>query len=556
MWAQNAANGTFASDQRFAVPLALRHPGASTLNDKQQSEGLDLAAIWAILRRQIGVVVAAVVITAAAAVGLALREEKQYSATADLLFRDPALDQKLFGSSFAVPYQDPVRQAETNLGLVSVREVAERAARRLDGGLTADDISGSISTSSKGESDLASITATDTDAERAARIANAFALEYIAFRRDADRAKIREAQRVVQRQLSRSSGGNGSGDTQTLRQRAEDLRILASLQTGNAELVQAARAPGSPSSPKPRRNGLIGAFIGLLIGLGIALAREQLDRRLKQPEELEKVFDLPILATVPKSRALQRRVETPHGLPPVEGEAFRMLRANIRYFNVDREIRSVLLTSAAPKDGKSTVALCLAMAAAETGSRCLLIEADLRAPTLGALLGIPTETGLASLLSDPREQLSNVGWRVPLTPSTNGTGPERDGSASSLDVIFAGGPTPNPTEMLESQRMRQILAEAEREYPFVVVDAPPVTSVSDAIPLIGQVDGVIVVSRLGANTRAAAERLRDQLRNLDAPTLGVVANFATDRDRAYYGYPYGHGTHAESRKGKALKITR
>jgi Mrp family chromosome partitioning ATPase len=234
-----------------------------------------------------------------------------------------------------------------------------------------------------------------------------------------------------------------------------------------------------------------------------------------------------------------------------------MLRANIRYFNVDREIRSVLLTSAAPKDGKSTVALCLAMAAAETGSRCLLIEADLRAPTLGTLLGIPAETGLASLLSDPREQLSNVGWRVPVTPSTNGTAaPATDGSGSSLDVIFAGRPTPNPTEMLESQRMRQVLEQAEREYSLVVVDAPPVTSVSDAIPLIRQVDGVIVVSRLGTNTRAAAERLSDQLRNLDAPTLGVVANFSTERDRHYYGYPYGHGVPAESRKGRALRISR
>jgi receptor protein-tyrosine kinase len=521
------------------------------LNNEPQSQGLDLAAIWAILRRQAAVVVAAVVITAAAAVGLALREEKKYSATAELLFRDPALDQKLFGSSFAVPYQDPVRQAETNLGLVSVRRVAEQAARRLDGGLTADDVAGKISTASKGESDLASITATDTDKQRAARIANAFALEYINFRRDADRAKIREAQRVVQRQLDRSDGSAG----QALRERAEDLRILASLQTGNAELVQVARAPSSPSSPKPRRSGLIGGFIGLLIGLGIALVREQLDRRLKHPGELEKVFELPVLATVPKSRALQRGSEA-RGLPPLEGEAFRMLRANIRYFNVDREIRSVLLTSAAPKDGKSTVALCLAMAAAESGSSCLLIEADLRAPTLGNLLGIPSEKGLTTLLSNPDERLAQVGWRVPLAQNVNGSGPITENPAVNLDVVFAGGHAPNPTEMLESRRMREVLEEAERQYSLVVIDAPPVSTVSDAIPLLRQVDGVIVVSRLGTNTRAAAERLSDQLRNLDAPTLGVVANFATEKDRPYYGYPYGHATPAEARKGRALRITR
>ena len=109
--------------------------------------------------------------------------------------------------------------------------------------------------------------------------------------------------------------------------------------------------------------------------------------------------------------------------------------------------------------------------------------------------------------------------------------------------------------MLESERMRQVIEEAEREYSLVVVDAPPVTTVSDAIPLLRQVDGVIVVTRLGTNTRVAAERLRDQLRNLDAPTLGVVANFATEKDRMYYGYGYGHGTQPGPRKARKSRVT-
>ena len=250
-------------------------------------------------------------------------------------------------------------------------------------------------------------------------------------------------------------------------------------------------------------------------------------------------------------------MDSARGLPVSEGEAFRMLRANIRYFNVDREIRSVLVTSAAPKDGKSTVALHLAMAAAESGSRCLLIEADLRAPTLGQLLGIPSETGLASLLSDPNERLADVGWRVPVTSNMNGTILEPDGSAAtSLDVVFAGGAAPNPPEMLESARMREVIQEAEREYSLVVVDAPPVLTVSDAIPLLRQVSGVIVVTRLGSNTRHVAERLRDQLRRVDAPTLGVVANFANEKSPLYYGYPYGGQGTTEQKKPRALRITR
>jgi Mrp family chromosome partitioning ATPase len=110
--------------------------------------------------------------------------------------------------------------------------------------------------------------------------------------------------------------------------------------------------------------------------------------------------------------------------------------------------------------------------------------------------------------------------------------------------------------MLESARMRDVLAEAERQYSLVVVDAPPVSTVPDAIPLLRQVSGVVVVSRLGTNTRNVAERLRDQLRRLEAPTLGVVANFASEKDPLYYGYGYGHGGTPESRKPRALRVTR
>ena len=518
------------------------------MSDKQQSEGLDLTAIGAILRRRIGLILLAVILTTAAAVGLALRQEKQYSASAQLLFRDPALDQKLFGSAFSAPYQDPVRQTETNLKLVSVRAVAARAARSLGGGLTAGDVSSKVSTSESGQSDVASITATDTQAQRAADIANAFATQYIAFRRDADRAKIRGAQRVVNQQLKQSSGVSNA-QRQALQRRAEDLKVLASLQTGNAELVQTATAPGSPSSPKPKRNGLIGGFIGLLVGLGLALTREQMDRRITRPEELEETLGLPILASVPKSRALAANHNGAAALPPLEGESFRMLRANMRYFKIDREIRSVLVTSPAPKDGKSTVAVHLAVAAAETGSKCLLLEADLRAPSIAHLMGVPAKEGLTTLLTDFSKRLSDVGWTVPVQRNLNGHVSDAIDSTSSLDVVFSGPLPPNPTELLESARMHELIRQAEREYSLVIVDAPPITSVSDAIPLLNQVSGMIVVTRIGSNTRPLMKRLSEQLRNLDAPVLGVVANFSSPRDKAYYGYPYGHAEKKAKRQG-------
>jgi succinoglycan biosynthesis transport protein ExoP len=514
---------------------------AATVSDKQRPEGLDLPAIAGILRRRVGLILLCVSVTTLAAVTLALRQDKEYSATAALLFRDPGFDQRLFGSTFATPRQDPVRLLETSLQLVSLKIVAANTARRLGGDATAGEVSSKIKVSVKGssDSDLASVTATDVKPVHAAALANTFATEYIDFRRTADREKLREAQRLVRRQLALASNAESSR-VRTLERRAADLKILAALQTGNAELVERATPPGSPTSPRPRRNGLIGGFMGLLLGVALALGREQMDRRLKHPEELEEEFGLPLLASVPKSRELAVSTVDGEGaptLPPFEGEAFRLLRANMRYFNLSREISSVLVTSPAAKDGKTTVALNLAVAAAETGTEVLLIEADLRAPALAQMLGVSAEKGLTTVLTEPDLTLKDVGWRIPAGQRRNGGQPTA--SDSSLDVVFAGPHPPNPTELLETDRMRELLRQAEADYSLVVVDAPPVTMVSDAIPLLTQVSGVLVVSRLGSNTRPLMKRLNEQLQKLEVPALGLVANFATEHT-PHYGYPYAY----------------
>src|SRR5207244_8023755 len=189
------------------------------------------------------------------------------------------------------------------------------------------------------------------------------------------------------------------GQANALRQRAEQLQILAALQTGNAELVQPANVPTTPSSPTPTRDAILGLIIGILLGLGLAVLLERLDRRLKDPKEISEAFDRPILGAIPESRAIANADHDPQRLAPGEAEAFRMLRANLRYFNVDRQINSVLITSSAPADGKSTVAMHLASAAAGAGAKVLLMEADLRHPTLARRLGLPHDRGLSQVLA-------------------------------------------------------------------------------------------------------------------------------------------------------------
>jgi succinoglycan biosynthesis transport protein ExoP len=276
--------------------------------------------------------------------------------------------------------------------------------------------------------------------------------------------------------------------------------------------------------------------VGLVLGFGLALLLEQLDRRLKRPEDLSETMGVPLLGVVPKRKSLARERATGLALTPAEAEAFRMLRANLRYFNVSRDIRSVLITSAAPGDGKSTVSLNLAAAAANSGDRVLLIEADLRNPNLAQTLGLEGfQGGLTSALAGPRYTLTDAA----VTASAKGWAASSRGA--SFDAIPAGAIPPNPSEMLESPRMRELLTLAQNEYDFVVIDTAPVSIVSDAVPLLTQVSGVVVVSALGTNTGDAVRRLGERLQHLRAPVLGVVANFATEGGEAYYGYGSGYG---------------
>jgi capsular exopolysaccharide synthesis family protein len=257
---------------------------------------------------------------------------------------------------------------------------------------------------------------------------------------------------------------------------------------------------------------------------------------VRDPKEIEEMFGRPILGAIPQTRGLELPEAGPAVLDPPAAEAFRMLRANLRYFNIDRDVQSVLVTSAAPADGKTTVAWNLATTAAGAGESVLLVEADLRHPRLASRLGLLGSPGLSTVLAGQAE-LDEVVQEMPVGDRAGG------GGVRTLEVVLAGPLPPNPSDLLESDRMRQVLAAAERRYDLVVVDTPPTSIVSDAIPIIEQVGGVIVVGRLAKTTREGAMHLRNQLRNLDAQVLGVVVNGIGSEPGGYdgYGYAYGYG---------------
>jgi capsular exopolysaccharide synthesis family protein len=506
------------------------------MGDQPTHAGLSVRAFLAILRRRLWVIVLCFIVVVGATVAFSLLQEPRYSSTATLLFRDPQLDQQLFGSTFLEESSDPAREAATNVSLVSLDVVADRTARAV-GEISGTQVEEAVEVAAEGQSDLISVEASDEDPAFAAALANAFATEYIEFRRDADRQKIREAQRLVENQINQlEATGAGRTEMGSLQQRLQQLTVLASLQTGNAELVQEAQPPDSPSSPDLLVNTLLGAVVGLLLGVALALLIDRLDRRIRETDEIESILRRPVLGVVPASRSIPKEGANVEALPPGEFEAFRMIRANLRYFGGSSEVKSILVTSAESGDGKTTVAWNLAAAAASAGANVALLEADLRRPALAERLGVRPRSGLSQVLAGVTG-LDDAAVQVPISDRSDG-----NARLQAVEVIFAGAVPPNPTDLLESERMEDLLRRLEIRYDIVFVDTPPVSAVSDAIPLLSAVDGVLVVTRLNQTSRDALGRLAAQLDNVQARTLGVVVNGLSSKRRGYgYGYGYGYG---------------
>ena len=496
-----------------------------------------------LLRRRLWVIVLALILVPGLALAITATQEKRYTATASLLLRDVGPEQDVVGNEALARLVDPERAAATNTELLALDVVAERTAEALGPARSAGEIASAVEVQAEAESNLRSVTATDTDPELAANLANAYAREYIAFRRETDRDSVVAVQRRLERQIEvleetteRLAGRESEAairerrlaarQVRQFRAQVAELETLASLQSGNAELVQDAKVPGSPSSPKPLRALGIGVVVGLLLGVGLAMLFDVLDRRLREPGDVEDVLKGPVLAGLPYSSSIRKS-----GVPDVgELESFRMLHANLKHFHPGREVRTVLVTSAAPGEGKSTVAWNLARAAADAGERVLLIEAELRHGTFGHRFDMDRKEGLTQILTGEVAAPDAI-CEVALE--------SRGRSPTTMDVIFAGELPPNPRGLLDSPAMRSLIDDAPPEYAMVVIDAPPLAVVSDAIPLVAQVDGVIVVARLGVSTVQAGRHLREQLDQLEATTLGVVINGIGRRD-GYYPNAYGY----------------
>ena len=523
---------------------------ASFLGVQQEKEAPGLERILAIVRRRLPLIVLCAVVVAGAAFFVSMRQTKEYTATSSLVFSNDSLSQQIAGLSASTGTTSGELAAQANnLELVSGGNAAAKTAKLLDHGLTTGEVAGSLSISGQAESGIVTIASTTTSPTLSAEIANTYAEQFVKEQKGANNRYFKSALAVVHKQLLRLTPTQRIGpDGLQLQNRAQTFALLKELDYGNVSVAQQAAPPSSPSSPRTKRNTALGLFLGLLIGFGLAIGLERLDRRIKGPEDLEAIYQLPVLGTIPETRALARPSSDGQGkqaaLPPADAEAFNLIRGHLRSFNVDRPPRTIVIASAEPSDGKTTIARHLAEATARLGSRVLLIEADLRHPALSRQLGLRPGPGLADVLNgavSSTQAIRRIEFAAPSAGNAEGR---------TLDVLPAGGALPpSPAALLESHAMEGLLEESRLAYDLVVIDTPPLTVVSDALSLLTKVDGVVIVGRVARSHRDAAERLHRVLLGSGAPLLGLIVNGSKSSVLPSYVRSSGHETapvHASS----------
>lgn len=507
-----------------------------------------------IVSRRKWIILACALLAPATAVALSLRQQALYEASADVLLSRQDLAAALTNTNDPLASQDAERLAETQVNVARVPRVAGRA---LDAAGVRDRSAGDLlahsSVSAKPSADILVFKVTDPNPRLAARLANEYATQFIRYRRILDTASLKRARREVRGRISEfeESGDRDSQLYATLVEKDQELATLEALQTSNAHLLRPA-GDGSQTQPRPLRNGLTGLALGLLLGLGLAVLWEALDTRVRSGDEVGERLGLPLLGRVsePPRRFRSKGLVTRDEPSSPIAEAFRVLRTNLTFVNAERDARMILVSSAAPGEGKSTTALNLALAFARGSKRVALVELDLRRPSLARFLELEQAPGLTDAavgLTPLDEAIRTVplGSSTGATPvaSTNGKGPV----LGRLDILVAGSLPPNPGEFVGTEGVRKILGELRERYDLVLIDAPPLLHVGDARALAAHVDALLLVVRLSIARRQGLTELRRTLENLPAPALGFVLAGAELEEG--YGYDaYGYYGHEPSRK--------
>lgn len=446
---------------------------------------MELQDYWRTVRRRWRLVLGSVLVVLAVAAVWTWSVTPTYASTTRIFVSTSQTDEStaytgnLFATQRVASYAD----------LVTSNQLAERVATEL-GDTEPMDLREQVTASAVPETVLLEIEAVDADPERARDIAQAYA----------------EQLQLLVEELETPRG--------------ETTAVV------KATLIDDAQVARSPVAPQPLRNLALAGVLGLLLGIGLAVARELLDTSVKGADDIAEITTAPVLGNIFQDNDAKRAPSEVLFTATPWAEAFRVLRTNMQYVDVDHDQKVIVVTSSLPGEGKSTTAVNLAVTLTQAGQKVALVECDLRRPLIADRLELDPAIGTTSVL------IGKVSADDVMQPYADTT----------LDVMVCGQIPPNPSELLQSQAMEALLEDLRSRYDVVVLDAPPLLPVTDAALLATRADGAVVVVSHGRTTRDQLSTAIERLDSVGATTLGVVVNQTpAKKASSAYGYGYGYG---------------
>ena len=533
--------------------------------NSSNARGSGLGQQVATLRRGAWIVALATLALGLLAAYISSRQESLHQATSDVF-----VETKNVGSAIADVQSgaEPARVLETQAAVARVPDVirptlSASPSKSRDPGLF---LSRSTVTADP-KADILNFTVTDPDPQSAVRLSGRYARSYIAYRRKLDTGALTRARIEVDselRSLQRSRGPvalSSSPVYAELSKRRQDLKTREVLLDSIAVLGRPAQE-AVQTQPHPLRNGILGAILGFMLGIGIVLVRDLLNSRVRTVGDMEEHLGLPLLGRLlepPKSLRLRNElvmIATPEA---PQTEAFQLLATNIEFSNLERGAKSFMIASANPSEGKSTTISNLAVTFARSGKRVVLVDLDLRRPVLHRFFNLEETPGITDVALG-RAWLDEALVAVPIGNQPSEDDDDEDADAplgGVLEVLPAGPLPPNPAEFVRSQALSDVLARLEARADLVFVDAPAMLAVSDAINLTPKVDALIVLARLPTVRTSALKELERILANAPVAKLGFIVTGA-ESDETFaggYGYGYGYGYGPEPPKASKLPKT-
>ena len=497
-------------------------PGGSTgsndwLQPPAEQEGLRRYVDT--LRERIWIVVCITAISTGIAILYVLTATKVYESSAEIYVNAGASGSGLVSPPGITQSTDPTRDVETAAKLIHNRSVAERVKEDLDSPEGIAGLLGMVTAEPVAQSQIVQVTARAGAPEEAADLANSFA----------EQAGLELTDRVqdyIDETLPGLQAQQAENPSEALEAQIAELQVLGESPDTTLEVLTEAQLPVSPVSPRPLFSVVGGFLAGIVLGIAAAFAIQVLDPRLRREEQLRRLYRLPILARIPKEQKTSSTPLDPLSLSPAASEAYRSLRGTLAVGRSTAEdgSRAILVTGSSPSEGKTTTGINLASSLAAAGASVVLIESDLRRPSIGKALDIKPTHGVVSVLIES----------VPLEDALVTT----EAFGANLGLLLADYEGGWISELFALPAARQLIADAREMADYVIVDSPPLTDVVDALPLARYVDDVLMVVRIGRTQLPKLQQLGELLaeNNIRPAGFAVVGvPRPTRSDYHYYG---------------------